>query len=89
MFKIIGYQWGDRNQFIGQYEIHTLKEDSLHLPPNTTLIVPPSSVPDNKEAIWNNEIWELKDKPEPLSVPQPIIEPVNIVEHTFKPNPVV
>jgi hypothetical protein len=68
MIKVKGYQWGDHKQFIGEYEIPALNEESVHVPPNTTLTAPPA-IPAGKEAVWNDTSWQLQDKLAPPVIP--------------------
>ena len=62
MKKIItGYQYGDENQFIGQYEFeNNLDQEKIHLPPRTTLVAPPE-IPQYKRAIWDGKKWNIED----------------------------
>jgi hypothetical protein len=67
---VTGYQYGDRKQFIGQYVFETHGEFDVHMPPNTTLVEPPKSIPKGKEAIWMDTAWVLKDAPLPPVAPE-------------------
>jgi hypothetical protein len=62
MITITGYQYGVKNQFIGEYTYIYMDEHNAPHPPNTVLIAPPTEIADNQEAIWNGEAWELHDK---------------------------
>ena len=64
---ITGYQYGVGNVFIGPYHFSkNLDQETLHLPPNTTLIEPPA-IPDGKLAVWDSSGWILQAIP--MSVP--------------------
>ena len=76
MNKIIGYQWGDKNQFIGEYEIAAYDKEANHMPHNTTFVEPPAQ-PEGKEAAWNGTSWVLRNKWVPPELPQP---PMNIAK---------
>lgn len=76
MLKVTGYQWGDHSQFIGEYEIPALNEESVHIPPNTTLVAPPA-IPQDKEAIWDGNSWKLQAKSTPPELPP---MPMNIAK---------
>lgn len=59
---ITGYQWGEFNQYIGPYEFPSEKEgNDIKLAPRTTLIAPPSDIPEGKEAAWYNNNWIIRD----------------------------
>jgi hypothetical protein len=71
---ITGYQWGDRNQFIGTYTFDNNQDkDDIHLPPKTTLIAPPPVVADGYELVWNVSEWLLRVKQ-----PDPVDPPANV-----------
>ena len=72
MSKVVGYQWGSRNQFIGEYDLNAYDEQSKHMPPHTTFIAPPTIL-EGKEAIWNGADWILENSPEPIVNPVPQI----------------
>jgi hypothetical protein len=72
MIKVKGYQWGDHKQFIGEYEIPAVSEESVHLPPNTTLAAPPTA-PEGKQAFWSGTSWGLADALAPPESPAPLI----------------
>ena len=57
-----GYQWGAHMQYIGTYQILHQEDQPIHMPPNTTLIEPPT-IPEGQEAIWSGESWALVDIP--------------------------
>ena len=74
--NIIGYQFGEYNQFIGEYSFpNNMDKDEIHLPNNTTLVKPPK-IKDGFEAIWNitDQKWYSKTKPSE-SVPEITPEP--------------
>jgi len=67
---ITGYQYGDKNQYIGEYQFpNNLDQDSIHMPLNTTLIEPP--VEAGKQAFWDGEKWNLQDIPAPAEIEKP------------------
>lgn len=57
-----GYQWGAHMQYIGTYQIFHQEDQPIHMPPNTTLIEPPT-VDEGQEAIWDGKNWKLVDIP--------------------------
>jgi hypothetical protein len=58
---ITGYQWGDHNQFIGEYTFpNNLDQDAIHMPPRTTLVRVPSPIPSGTEPIWNGTVWTFE-----------------------------
>lgn len=60
MDNITGYQWGSEFLYCGVYIFpNNLDKDEIHLPPNTTLKVPPES---DQEIFWNGDDWEIKPK---------------------------
>ena len=59
---ITGYQYSDTKRFTSVYKFPQHKDqDPIHLPPNTTLIVPPV-MPEGKEALWDGKGWDLVDE---------------------------
>jgi hypothetical protein len=75
---VTGYQYGDRNQFIGTYKFELYGEFEPRHSPNLTLTAPPQT-PEGQEAIWTGIDWVLKDKPgipEAPKLPEPEIVPV-------------
>lgn len=64
MEKIItGYQYGDENQFIGEYKFeNNLDKETIHLPPRTVLVAPPE-ITEGMRAIWNGKKWSLEEDP--------------------------
>ena len=72
---VTGYQYGSRNQFIGQYLFETHADFEPHMPPNTVLVSPPE-IPEGQEAIWMGEAWIVQAKleiPEAPKRPDPVI----------------
>jgi hypothetical protein len=65
---VTGYQYGNRNQFVGQYVFETHADFEPHIPPNTVLVDPPKNIPEGQEAIWMGEQWILQTVPE---IPKP------------------
>lgn len=64
---ITGYQYGVGNVFIGPYQFpKNLDQETLHLPPNTTLIEPPA-IPAGMLAVWDVSVWILKAIPMPVT----------------------
>ncbi len=63
---IKGYQWGDDLSYIGEYEFPIPPTGIPHLPPKTTLILPPD-VPDGYEAAIDLDSGEWIIRPEDLS----------------------
>lgn len=62
MKLITGYQYGDQNKLIGEYQFPmNLDSDQIHLPPNTTLKKPPQE--DGKTAYFIDDNWVLRDNP--------------------------
>jgi hypothetical protein len=60
---VTGYQYGSRNQFIGQYLFEAHADFEPHMPPNTVLVSPPEA-PEGQEAIWTGDAWTLQEKPQ-------------------------
>ena len=68
---VTGYQYGTRNQFVGEYKFETHADFEPHMPPNTVLVEPPKDIPDGQEAIWTDTVWSLKEKPQIPAAPKP------------------
>lgn len=64
MDKIItGYQYGEENQFIGEYRFeNNLDRDEIYMPPKTTLVAPPE-IPEGMRAIWDGASWHVCECP--------------------------
>lgn len=62
---IIGYQWGETFQFIGEYQFpNNLDKEEIHVGPRTTLIQPPAETKD-EYARWDVDQgnWVLTERP--------------------------
>lgn len=67
---IKGYQWRTNMTFLDEYMFYTNSESTnVHLPPNTTLIPPPTT-PEGCEAVWDGNKWFLR-----MHVPEPTLPP--------------
>lgn len=88
---VTGYQYGSRNQFVGEYKFETHADFEPHLPPNTVLVEPPKDVPEGKEAVWDGEGWKLEEKlqiPKAPEIKNNVVSP-EIPEAPKLPDPVV
>ena len=85
---ITGYQYGERNQFLGEYVFETHTDFEPYLPPKTVL-VQPQAIPKGKEAIWNSSFWEIVDKPEHVIKPLPkvvmVTDPIPEIDYISEP----
>lgn len=59
--KVTGYQWGDNGAYIGPY-VFDVVGDVPHVPPNTTIVAPPSAMAAGKEAAWDGAAWVVRNK---------------------------
>ena len=58
---LIGYQYSQAKTFIGTYEFpNNQDKEEIHLPPNTTLVPAPTTIPSGKEAYWTGTEWLLR-----------------------------
>jgi hypothetical protein len=74
MDNITGYQWGDDNRFIGTYVFpNNQDKEDIHLPPNTTLIAPPTEYPVGSVPCWNGESWVIKSTVTIQNTEEPIL----------------
>lgn len=65
---ITGYQYGDDCSYTGPYTFPDNKDkDAVHLPPHTTLLVPPIDLPAGMEAAFNVKTGRWEIRPEDLS----------------------
>lgn len=61
---ITGYQYGPNFSLLGVYQFPNNEDkEDIHLPPNTTLAVPPMTIPDGQEAAFavSQGVWYLRD----------------------------
>ena len=62
---LLGYQWGDDNSFIGTYAFpNNRDQETVHLPPKTTLIAPPMNLAVGIEAAFDpaTQSWVTRDE---------------------------
>jgi len=63
---VTGYQWGDDLSYIGPYEFPIPPTGVPHVPPRTTLTIPPAA-PEGYEAAMDLSSGEWFVRPEDLS----------------------
>ncbi|WP_180125678.1 hypothetical protein [Rhodoferax sp. BLA1] len=74
MAMVTGYQWGDTGGYIGPYQFLVIDPKKVHLPPRTTLKVPPEGLPEGQEAAFDPELDEWVVRPKDMSwAPTPVV----------------
>jgi hypothetical protein len=60
---VTGYQFGpEKGEFRGEYRFPNNKDKiAVHVPPYTTLVAPPKTVPEGQYPYWDGAKWVLRN----------------------------